>query len=151
MARRYSKKKGKSGSTNPLKIEKPTWVTQDAKTIEQVIVKLAKQEETTSKIGIILRDSYGVPNVKAVCGKTILGILKNNKIIHEIPEDLLALIKRDLAVAKHLELNKKDMTAKRGQQLTMSKISKLVKYYKTNGVLTKDWTYDRSKAAQWIV
>jgi small subunit ribosomal protein S15 len=151
MARRYSKKKGKSGSTAPSKAEKQTWVSQDSKTIEKVIIKLTGQGETTSKIGIVLRDSYGVPDVKAVCGKNILGILKANKIIKEIPEDLLCLIRKDLAVAKHLEENHKDMTGKRGQQLTMSKISRLVRYYKAKGVLAKDWTYDRSKAAQWIV
>ncbi len=151
MARRYSKKKGKSGSAKPGKMEKPSWLSQDEKTVEQVIVKLAKQGESASKIGVILRDSYGVPDVKTVCGKTISKILADNKVVKEIPDDLLALIGKDLAITKHLELNKKDMTAKRGQQLTVSKISRLVRYYKSKGVLPKDWTYDRSKAAQWIV
>ncbi len=86
-----------------------------------------------------------------ICSKTITKILKEAGVEREIPEDLLALVKRDLALEKHRSINKKDMTAKRGQQLTTSKISKLSKYYKDKGVLSKDWKYDRSKAAQWII
>ena len=150
MARRYSKKKGQSGSTKPSIVEKPSWLKLTDKEIKDLIVNLAKDGKTSSEIGIILRDSYGVPDVSIVCHKTITMILKEAGIEREIPEDLLALIKRDLALEKHRTINKKDMTAKRGQQLTMSKISKISRYYKKNSILPNDWKYDRSKAAQWI-
>ena len=71
MARLYSRKKGKSGSKRPVQRIKPLWVTYDEKTIEQLVVKLAKTGKTTSQIGIELRDVYGIPDVQAVTKKSI--------------------------------------------------------------------------------
>jgi small subunit ribosomal protein S15 len=51
---------------------------------------------------------------------------------------------------KHRETHKKDQTAKRGLQLTESKIGRLVKYYKKTGQLSEDWTYDKTKAKTFI-
>ena len=51
-----------------------------------------------------------------------------------------------MVLVKHLEKNKKDMVAKRGIQLTSSKIHRLAKYYKRKGILPQDWKYDREKA-----
>lgn len=146
MARIYSKKRGKAGSTRPLKKGKITWLRYNKKEIEQLIIKLAKQEKRQSEIGIILRDTYGIPDVKRILNKKISVILKENKLQSELPEDLMNLIKREINIMKHLETNKKDMPAKRGLQLTESKINRLVKYYKKTGRLAKDWKYDREKA-----
>ena len=38
--------------------------------------------------------------------------------------------------------NKKDETAKRGIDITDSKIRRLVKYYKAKGKVSKDWNYN---------
>jgi len=146
MARMYSRKKGKSGSTKPLKKTKPAWMRYGSKEIEQLVVKLAKQEVKPSKIGIILRDSYGVPDVKTITKKSITKILEENKISPSLPEDLTSLIRKQIKITKHLEKNKKDMPSKRGMQLTESKIRRLVKYYKKTGKLPKEWVYDRTKA-----
>lgn len=146
MARMYSRKKGKSGSKKPLKKTKKVWLRYSDKEVEQLIIKLAKQENTQSKIGIILRDTYGVPDVRNVLNKKIGKILEENKLKSQLPEDLMALIRKELTIVKHMEGNKKDMTAKRGLQLTETKINRLVKYYKKKGILDKDWVYDRQKA-----
>lgn len=146
MARMHSRKKGKSGSTKPSKKKKPTWIRYSAKEIESLIVKLAKAGHTTSEIGLMLRDSYGVPDVKVLTKKKITKILEDNKLKPKLPEDLVALIKKDIEIMKHLETNKKDMTAKRGQLLTESKINRLVKYYKKTSKLDRSWKYDRRKA-----
>ena len=151
MARRYSKKKGVSGSTRPVNVDNSAWVNKDVKAVTDVIVELAKAGKSASQIGIVLRDSYAVPDVKEAFGKSIRTFLSEGGIKKEVQDDLLSLIRRDIAIAKHIESNKKDMTAKRGQQLTLSKINKLVGYYKATSVLSADWTYDRSKAMQWIV
>jgi len=95
---------------------------------------------------LILRDSYGIPNVKAILGKKVCEVLKENKLAKAIPEDLTSLIKRDIELMKHLEANHKDMTAKRGIQLTESKIKRLIKYYKTKGIIEKNFIFDRNKA-----
>tara|TARA_Y100000310_G_scaffold339359_1_gene431801 strand:- start:108 stop:563 length:456 start_codon:yes stop_codon:yes gene_type:complete len=151
MARTYSRKKGKSGSTKPIDMKKPSWTAHDKSVVEQLIVKLVKEGNSAGSIGLILRDSYGIPDVKTMCGKTITAIMKDKGVARDIPDDLLALIKRDIAIAKHRETNKKDMTAKRGQQLTVSKINRLIRYYKSRGVLDENWTYDKDKAVQWII
>ena len=78
--------------------------------------------------------------------KSITQILKENKILPHLPEDIVALIKKQIALKKHLEVNKHDFTAKRGMQLTESKINRLAKYYKSSKKLPSDWKYDREKA-----
>ena len=145
MARKYSGKHGKSGSKKPTKAVKHSWMTYGAKEVEQLVLKLAKAGKTSSQIGLILRDSYGIPDVQSITNKKILKILDENKVTAELPEDLMALIKREITLIKHMEKNKHDMTAKRGFQLTESKINKLSKYYKNNGRLPSNWKYDREK------
>ncbi len=142
MARMYSKKKGKSGSKKPLAGKKPTWIRYTKKEIELLITKFAKEGKTTSEIGIILRDSYGIPDAKQITGKSVSAVLKEKNIAHEVPEDILALLRRSMLIRKHLEGNKHDMSALRGLQLTESKIKRLVKYYKRAEKIAPDWKYD---------
>ena len=142
MARQYSRKKGKSGSTRPSKPVKPSWVRYKPKEIELLVTKLAKDGKSSSEIGSILRDSYGIPSVKDLAGKSIIQIMELHKIGPGIPEDLLNLIKKAVAIKKHRATNKKDMPSKRGQQLTESKILRLIRYYKKTGKLPADWKYD---------
>lgn len=138
----YSGKHGKSGSTKPIKKKKPSWLRYSAKEIEHLIVKLGKEGLDSSKIGLILRDTYGVPDVMAVLKKEITKVLEENKLKKELPEDLGNLLKRQAAIAKHLEANKKDEVAKRGLQLTESKIKRLVKYYQKQRKLPKNWKFE---------
>lgn len=146
MARMHSRKKGKSGSKRPEERKKQAWIKYTAKEVEALVIKLAKQENTASKIGLILRDSYGIPDVKAIAKKRITKILEENKLKTELPEDLINLIKKQISITAHREENKQDKTAKRGLQLTESKINRLVRYYKKTNKLPKDWKFDRSKA-----
>lgn len=141
----HSRKKGKSGSKKPVGKTKYVWVRYQPKEIEKLVIKLFNSGKSQSEIGIILRDNYGIPDVKTLTSKKIYQILKENKIVIDIPEDLKSLIKREIKILKHMETNKKDMPSKRGLQLTESKIRRLVKYYKKNGKLPSDWTYDRNR------
>jgi len=140
----YSGKRGKSGSKKPAIKIKHTWIRYTPKEIETLVIKTAKTTRSPSQIGLILRDSYGIPETKAVTDKTITQILKENKLAPELPEDLISLIKKDIELMKHLEQNRKDMTAKRGIQITESKINRLVKYYKRTKVLSPDWKFDKA-------
>lgn len=142
----HSRKKGKSGSTKSLEKRDVSWVRYKPKEIEQLIIKLSKQDLKPSKIGLILRDSYGIPDVQILTKKKITKILKENKISYNLPEDLSSLIKRQIEILKHLETNHKDQTARRGLRLTESKINRLIKYYKKNKTLPEDWKYDKTKA-----
>lgn len=142
MARKYSNKKGKAGSTKPQNAKKPNWTSYKADEISAIISKLAKEGKPASQIGMILRDSYGIPDVKLLTGKSITTLLKDKKALPQIPEDLMALLKKDILIRKHLEENHKDVPAKRGLELTEAKIRNLVKYYKNTGRIAQDWKYD---------
>jgi len=146
MARIHARVKGKSRSHKPLKADVPNWVEKKPKEIETLVVKFGKQGMSSALIGLTLRDSYGVPSVKNITNKSITQILKENKLTEEIPEDLKNLIKRSIAIRKHLETNKKDNVSKRGLNLTESKILRLQKYYKKNNVLSATWNYNPKRA-----
>jgi len=150
MGRMYSGKKGKSGSKKPIKKHKLTWVRYSDKELEQLIIKLAKQGKTPSQVGMILRDTYGVPSVRDLLKKKMNLLLKEHKLNLEIPEDLTNLIKHEIHLKKHIEMNKKDKHASRGLMLTNSKINRLVKYYKNTKKLPENWKYD-SKTAELLV
>ncbi len=57
--------------------------------------------------GVILRDSHGVAQVRFVTGNKILRILKAKGLAPDLPEDLYHLIKKAVAIRKHLERNRK--------------------------------------------
>ena len=146
MARLHTHYKGKSGSKKPLSKTPPSWVQHKPEEVEFLVQKLAKQGKNTAEIGLILRDTYGIPDAKVITGKKMSQILKEQKLAPEIPEDITNLVKRAITARKHFENNKKDMVTKRGIQLIESKIRRLAKYYKKTGQLPKDWKYDPAKA-----
>lgn len=122
------------------------WVEYKPKEIEELIIKLHHEGKTKSEIGAILRDQYGVPSVKAITGKKISQILEENGIKEDIPEDLMNLIRKSVKLLEHMEQHRKDFKSKRGYELTVSKIRRLVDYYKEKGVLPADWTYTPENA-----
>lgn len=141
----YSHKKGKSGSTKPSAPQPKGWCKYKGKEVELLVVKYSKEGKKPSQIGVVLRDKYGIPDVKIACGKSVITILKEKSLSPDIPEDLMALIRKSIHVRKHLEENIHDYTAKRGLQLTESKINRLVKYYLANNTLPSGWKYDPEK------
>ena len=145
MARMHARKRGKSCSKRPfsLKVRKtvPEWVEMRAEEVEEKVDKLYDQGLSTSRIGITMRDSYGVASVAMVTGKKITKILKEKNKVGAIPEDLQNLMRRALRIRKHIEENEKDVHNKRVLQLTESKIRRLVKYYRREKVLPEDWKY----------
>ncbi len=145
MARMYSRKKGKSGSKRPLKKE-TSWVKYKPQEIEDIIIKLAKKGYSSSRIGIVLRDQYGIPLVKVVNSEKISEIMRKHNTYPEFPEDIFNLIKRAVNLKAHMDKNKKDYTSKRGLELTESKIRRLAKHYKKKGTMDKDWKWDIEKA-----
>lgn len=147
MAKMHARRKGKAGSKHPVnRKEHPKWSSLNPREVELHILDLAKQGKSVSEIGMIIRDQYAVPDVKIATGKSISKILEANNLKSEIPEDLKNLISRALQIKKHLDTNKKDVRNKRNLQLTESKIRRLVKYYKENNVLPKDWKYNLKQA-----
>ena len=104
----------------------------------------------SAEIGVILRDTYGIPSVKALTKKSITGIMAEKKLAKSLPEDLMNLIRKAVELDKHFQENRQDKTALRGIQLTRSKIMRLVKYYKAQGVLDEDWKFNMAHASFYI-
>ena len=150
MARMYSRKRGKARSNKPVRKVLPTWVRYTDKEVELLIQRLAKEGKSSSEIGLILRDVYGIPDSRLITKKKISHLIHDKGLSHSVPDDLLSLIKRSVTIKKHLEANKKDETAKRGALITNSKIRRLVKYYKRSGKLTSEWKFDPEKAALFM-
>ncbi len=145
MARIHARKKGKAGSKRPMGKGYPRWVKYKKGEIEKLIVKYAKEDKSSSEIGMILRDQYGVPLSKNVTGKTVSDLMKENQVYPKFPEDLFNLFRQAINLRNHLEKSKKDYTSKRGLELLESKIRRLGKYYLRNKVLPEDWKYDPEK------
>ncbi len=145
MARMHSRKKGRSGSTRPARLERPQWVELSPDEVENEVIKLARRGHSKSMIGTIMRDSRGVPLVKIVTGKKVSHILTENEIETPLPEDLSNLVRKALNIRKHLETNHKDLESSKGLNRTESKIYRLIKYYKRKKVLAQDFKYEPEK------
>ncbi len=146
MARMHARRRGKSGSHRPQITENPAWVPIGKEEIEGLVVKMGKDGWSSSRIGLVLRDQYAVPDVRLATGRTVAEILKENDLQPAIPDDLAALMRKVINLNTHLNENRNDLANKRNVQLVESKIRRLVKYYKREGILPTDWTYSASTA-----
>ena len=88
----------------------PNWVTLKPAELEKIIVDLHKQGEPPAKIGLILRDKYGVPKAKLL-GKRISQILKISQ--KEVKTDKDYTKERIKQLESHISKHSHDYTAKR--------------------------------------
>jgi len=146
MARMHARRRGKSCSVRPYRNQAPAWSNADPAAITKIVLDLRKDGASSAKIGLVLRDRYGVPDVKLATGKRIGSILRENKVATEIPEDLRDLMGKALGMRKHLGENKRDLHNKRQLQLVESKIRRLVKYYTSSKKLPAGWVYKPENA-----
>jgi len=145
MARMHTRKHGRAGSKRPLRETKPSWVTMGKEEVEQLVIKLRKEGYTKSRIGMILRDQYGIPRVKEITEERISKILDRSNLKDQVPEDLAALVERASNLTRHLATNPKDLKNRRGLELIEAKIKRLSDYYKRKKVLQPGWSYLRSE------
>lgn len=150
MGRMHSNGKGISGSAIPYRRRAPAWLKLERQEIVDQICKLAKKGLTPSQIGVVLRDSHGVGQVKNVTGAKLVRILKANGLAQEIPEDLYHLIKKAVAVRKHLEKNRKDKDSKFRLILIESRIHRLSRYYKRSEKIKPNWKYAAATASALV-
>jgi len=146
----FSSGKGISDSAIPWKRTPPSWLKVSTTEVSEQICKLAKKGLTPSQIGIILRDSHGIGQVKTVTGTKIERILRANGLASEIPEDLYHLIKKAVSVRKHLERNRKDVDCKFRLILIESRIHRIARYYKKTQRLPPNWKYETGTASTLV-
>ena len=146
MGRMYSSGKGIARRCLPYRKAPPSWVQISTNDLVEQIVKLAKKGNSPSQIGVTLRDSYGIPQVKGVTGSKILRILKKQGLAPQIPEDLYHLIKKAVNIRKHLERGRQDKDAKFRLIQVESRIHRLARYYRNVKTLPPTWRYQSKKA-----
>jgi len=150
MGRMHSGGKGISGSALPYRRSPPSWLKVSKSEVVDHIAKLAKKGLTPSQIGVILRDSHGIAQVRSVTGNKIVRILKALGLAPQIPEDMYHLIKKAVSIRKHLERNRKDKDAKFRLILVESRIHRLSRYYKRAKQLPPTWRYESATASALV-
>ena len=125
MARLHIRRKGKAKSTRPQSKTVPQWLSTSKEQIQETCIKLAREGNTPSKIGLILRDQHGVPLFSSLTGMKLSKYLKSVDLLSD-----------------HLKSNKKDKKNFHSLELIESKIHRLSKYYKKTGEIDKKWKYN---------
>lgn len=141
MARIHSHRHGKSHQTRPPSKTAPSWVTTTPEEAKAAILKMAKEGISPSRIGLALRDDYGVPLAKPVIGKSITTVLAEGKASPKLPQDLQDLIDRAQRVQRHLKVHRSDRKNVHSLELVEAKIYRLAKYYKQVGLLPSSFKY----------
>jgi len=150
MGRMHSPGKGISKRSIPYKRSPPSWLKSTSLEVEEKVCKLAKKGLKPSQIGVVLRDSSGIAQVRSVTGSKVLRLLKKNGLAPAIPEDLYFLIKKAVNVRKHLERSRKDKDSKFRLIMIESRIHRLARYYRRTRKLAPNWKYDSSTASTLI-
>ena len=68
MGRLHSNGKGISASALPYSRACPSWLKTTPEAVAEQITKLARKGASPSQIGVVLRDSHGIAQVKVVTG-----------------------------------------------------------------------------------
>lgn len=121
-----------------------SWVTYDKDELEKLILKLAKEGNASSKIGVILRDQYGIPSTK-VMGIRIDKVVEK-EVKRDVPDDLFDLLEKAVNLHAHVNKYKKDRKSRHDLDYVESKIRRLAKYYRASKKLPKTWEYTIDKA-----
>lgn len=82
-----------------------SWIKIKPEELEKIIIDLAKQGNAPAKIGIILRDKYGIPKARLL-GKKITKILKDAKVKYKSEKDIVEKKLENLKM--HKEKHKHD-------------------------------------------
>ena len=133
MGRLHTHNHGKSHSTRPIILKKPSWMTQKPEEIQDLITKYGNQ--------------HSIPLVKPIINKGITEVLAENNLNTELPEDLQNIVNKSIGLQKHLRTHKSDHRNVRSLELIEAKVHRLSVYYKRKGLIPKNWKY-KSVVAQ---
>jgi small subunit ribosomal protein S15 len=150
MARMHTKKHGKSKSFKPMPAEAKAPEGLDRAKIEHAVETYAKQGMSPAVIGMHLKNDHGIKYIKHDMGKRLNAILEDRNVKHDIPTDMLDLMKKAVNLHKHIERNRQDKHNGTSLKRTEAKITRLSKYYMREGKLPHGWRYD-PKTAELII
>tara|TARA_Y100000310_G_C20614650_1_gene779979 strand:- start:1163 stop:1537 length:375 start_codon:yes stop_codon:yes gene_type:complete len=117
----------KAKNTKKQKIEKPVWLKYTKEEVEAIILKLADKGLTAEKIGLVLKDQYGIPKVKIYNLKIKEVLDKKAKFEEPTNINLKAKLEK---VIEHYKKNKQDKKAERSLVITKAKLKKRQDYLK---------------------
>ncbi|MEK6871498.1 MAG: hypothetical protein AABX16_01195 [Nanoarchaeota archaeon] len=104
-------------------LEKPVWLKFSEEEIKALIIKLADKGLTAEKIGLTLRDQYGIPKVR-------LYGLKIKEVLQEkfLEPTTINLQKKIEKLSNHNKKNKGDKKSDRAMIITKAKLKKRQEY-----------------------
>jgi len=112
------------------KLEKPIWSKYTEKEIVAIVLKLVEKGLTAEKIGLTLRDQYGIPKTK-IYNLKISKILKEKDKFEEPTS--INLENKLQKIIDHFKKNKQDKNAERSLIITKAKLKKIKDYQKKKG------------------
>lgn len=130
---------GRSESIKPYETAFPTWLAKPVDEIKADVVQMANKGVSSTDIGTRLRDEYGVGNPKDVLGDRVEKFLQKNGVIAKVPEDLESLVQRVNTLRGHLNMFKKDNSAKHRLILVSSRMYRLARYYRRRMRIPGNW------------
>ncbi len=106
-------------------VKKPTWLKYTEEEVKAIISKLSNKGLTSEKIGLVLKDQYGIPDVKIYDFKIkqVLG----EKFQEPTTLNLDAKLQK---IINHYKKNKQDKNAERSLIITKAKLKKRQDYQK---------------------
>jgi len=104
-------------------LKKPTWLKYTKVEVESIILKLAGKGLTAEKIGLALRDQYGIPSVRLydLKIKEVLG----DKFVEPTVTNLETKLQK---IINHFKKNKQDKKTGRALMITKAKLKKRNEY-----------------------
>jgi ribosomal protein S15P/S13E len=105
-------------------LKKPIWLKYTEEEVRSIIAKIIEKEPslTAEKIGLVLRDNYGIPTTR-IYGQKLNSIVQDIKKNKENP-DLINLRTKVGNIRNHLEKNKSDNVCKRALIKNSSNLNK---------------------------
>lgn len=145
MARLHTRKHGKAKSRKPADAD----IRQEADraTVEKAILDYSKQGMNAAAIGQNVKEKHGASYLKPLLGKRLNQFLSDSGVKKQIPDDLMALMRKAVGMHKHLGENRRDVYGRIRLIRVEAKIGRLSKYYRGTGRLPADWKYDPAQAA----
>jgi len=108
-------------------LEKPVWLKYTEEEVKAIILKLANKGLTAEKIGLTLRDQYGIPDIK-IYNIKIKKVLEEQGTFQE--PTIINLNNKLQKVIEHYKKNKQDKNAERSLIITKAKLKKREDYQK---------------------
>lgn len=108
-------------ATQKTTMKKPVWLKYTESEVKEIILKIVEKDAnlTAEKIGLILRDNYGIPSTR-IFGFKIGEVLKEAGK-YKSP-DIENLTIKKVKLEKHLNKNKQDQRTNRSLIITKAKL-----------------------------